>query len=53
MEITDLLNINGWGVASGTYSSLLSLPPIKTMTYVDWPEETSVEFDTTAPRLRN
>lgn len=53
MEITDLLNINGWGVAAGTYSSLLSLPPIKTMTYVDWPEETSVEFDTTAPRLQN
>lgn len=46
MEITDILNIDGWAVKDGAQASLLSLPSLKTPNSVDWGEEDGKQYDT-------
>lgn len=46
MDITDILNVDGWTVKDGAQASLLSLPSLKTPASVDWPEEDGVQYDT-------
>ncbi len=46
MEITDILNIEGWAVKDGSQTALLSLPTLKTPNSVDWGEEDGKQYDT-------